>query len=102
MTNYDKFFEVFGVEPDTDSSFLACPPHGGAPKCEWYKEFDGGCHCEQWWDQEYKEDSSQVVSVAEIEKGWESISDVAEGSYVDMEEVKLWFAKWLGKDEDEL
>lgn len=42
------------------------------------------------------------IPIDEIEKAWESISDVAEGGYVDMEEVKLWFAKWLGKDEDDL
>lgn len=98
MTNYEKFKEVFNIEPDTDNCPLACPPGD----CEWFEEFDGGCHCDLWWDSEYKEDNSQVVSVEEIEKAWESISDVAEGGYVDMEEVKLWFAKWLGKGEDEL
>ena len=98
MTNYEKFKEVFNIEPDTDGCPLACPPGD----CEWFEELDGGCHCDLWWDSEYKEDNSQVVSVEEIEKAQESISDVAEGGYVDMEEVKLWFAKWLGKGEDEL
>ena len=44
----------------------------------------------------------EPIPIEEIEKAWESISDVAEGGYVDMEEVKLWFAKWLGKDEEAL
>lgn len=44
----------------------------------------------------------EPIPIDEIEKAWESISDVAENGYVDMEEVKLWFAKWLGKDEEEL
>ena len=48
------------------------------------------------------EKTHEPIPIEEIEKAWESISDVAEGGYVDMEEVKLWFAKWLDKDEEEL
>ena len=43
-----------------------------------------------------------VVPVEDLERAWESISDVAEGGYVDLEEVKFWFAKFLNKDETEL
>ena len=31
----------------------------------------------------------------EIEKAYESIMDVAEGGYVDIEEIKVHFCKWL-------
>ena len=48
------------------------------------------------------ETTHEPIPIEEIEKAWESISDVAEGGYVDMEEVKLWFAKWLDKDEEDL
>lgn len=48
------------------------------------------------------EQTHEPIPIDEIEKAWESISDVAEGGYVDIEEVKLWFAKWLDKDEEDL
>ncbi len=45
---------------------------------------------------------NKTIPIEEIEKAWESITDIAEGRYVDIEEIKFWFAKWLDKDEDEL
>lgn len=42
-----------------------------------------------------------AIPIEEIEAAWESIGTVAEGRYVDMEEVKLWFSKWLNKELDE-
>ena len=41
----------------------------------------------------------RAVSTEEIEKAYESIMDVAEGGYVDIEEVKVHFCKWLGKED---
>lgn len=39
------------------------------------------------------------VSLEEIEKAYESIMDVAEGGYVDIEEIKVHFCKWLGMED---
>lgn len=47
-------------------------------------------------------DEGIKLTKEEIEKAWESICDVAEGRYVDIEEVKYWFAKWLGRNEEDL
>jgi hypothetical protein len=41
----------------------------------------------------------KAVPIEEIEKAYESILDVAEGGYVDMEEIKVHFCKWLGKED---
>ena len=41
----------------------------------------------------------KAVPIEEIEKAYESILDVAEGGYVDIEEVKVHFCKWLGKED---
>lgn len=38
------------------------------------------------------------VPLTEIEKAYESIMDVAEGGYVDIEEIKVHFCKWLGRE----
>lgn len=98
MTNEEKFIEVFGVEPETDQLILKCPPKASM-KCKYHDDLDDYCHCDRWWQDEF---TDNAIKIEEIEKAWESISDVSEGGYVDIEEVKLWFAKWLGKDEDEL
>lgn len=98
MTNEEKFKEVFGVEPDTDQLTLKCPP-SASMQCKYHDDLDNYCHCDRWCQEEYV---NGAVKIEEIEKAWECISDVSEGGYVDMEEVKLWFAKWLNKDEDEL
>lgn len=39
------------------------------------------------------------VPYEEIEKAYESILDVEAGGYVDIEEVKVHFCKWLGKED---
>jgi hypothetical protein len=41
-------------------------------------------------------DIKSCVPLEEIEKAYESIMDVAEGGYVDIEEIKVHFCKWLG------
>ena len=53
MTNFEKFVEVFGFEPDTTTCieyvpdmYPACIEHH--PTCE-------GCEKQKWWYKEYKE-----------------------------------------------
>lgn len=53
MTNAEKFKEVFGIDPDTDSVPIHCED------CK-YNNLYGSCggsdnKCESWWDEEYKE-----------------------------------------------
>lgn len=50
MTNAEKFKEVFGVEPDEESMAIACPID---KDCKFQSEM-GSCHCEDWWQEEYK------------------------------------------------
>ena len=52
MTNAEKFKEVFGVEPDTESMAIECPNSFTRCKYQWSM---GRCHCEEWWQEEYKE-----------------------------------------------
>lgn len=42
------------------------------------------------------QDIKSRVPLKEIEKAYDSIMDVAEGGYVDIEEIKVHFCKWLG------
>lgn len=61
MTNAEKFEEMFGIKPDVDSMAIDCPkvvPH----ECKYWE--DSGCHCEAWWNEEYKE-SDYVKEVQE-------------------------------------
>ena len=51
MTNAEKFKEVFGVEPDEESMVIECPEGGGGCEYQWAM---GRCHCEEWWQEEYK------------------------------------------------
>ena len=56
MTNAKKFEEVFGIKPDIESMVIDCTVFIGDCKfgdCKYF-EIDG-CHCEKWWDEEYKE-----------------------------------------------
>ena len=55
MTNAEKFTEVFGVEPDTDSMAINCPDMVKAHRLCKYQGSMGACHCEDWWQEEYKE-----------------------------------------------
>jgi hypothetical protein len=45
------------------------------------------------------QDIKSRVPLTEIEKAYESIMDVAEGGYVDIEEIKVHFCKWLGRED---
>lgn len=54
MTNAEKFKEVFGREPDTESMAIACPLGSSWGGCEYQSEM-GSCHCDAWWLDEYKE-----------------------------------------------
>ncbi len=54
MTNKDKFIEVFGFEPDTETMIPVCPPRG--VECPFMDDgIYSECHCELWWGREYKE-----------------------------------------------
>lgn len=53
MTNAEKFEEVFGVEPDTSCCILMCETM--SYPCKYLEELDGGCNCNKWWDEQYKE-----------------------------------------------
>lgn len=63
--------------------------------------YDITIHCTSQEEQEKAEKALiNSISQEEIEKAYESILDVSEGGYVDMEEVKFWFCKWLGKEDE--
>ena len=56
MTNKDKFIEVFGFEPDTETMIPVCPPRG--VECPFMDDgIYSECHCELWWGREYKPES---------------------------------------------
>ena len=62
--------------------------------------YDITIHCTSQEEQEKAEKALiNSVSQEEIEKAYDSILDVAEGRYVDIEEVKFWLRKWLGKED---
>lgn len=54
MTNAEKFENTFGFKPDTEFGILNCPKDHDGSQCPYYEELDGGCHCETWWNEEYK------------------------------------------------
>lgn len=54
MTNAEKFEEVFGVRPDVEMMVLDCPTILQS-ECQYREDVDMVCHCEKWWDEEYKE-----------------------------------------------
>lgn len=54
MTNAEKFENTFGFKPDTEFGILNCPEDHDGSQCPYYEELDGGCHCETWWNEEYK------------------------------------------------
>ena len=56
MTNAEKFENTFGIKPDTEFGILNCPED----QCPYYEELDGGCHCETWWNEEYKPHAEQI------------------------------------------
>ena len=53
MTNAEKFKEVFGFEPDLDAMVVQCPNADKNETCK-YQWAMGRCHCEEWWQEEYK------------------------------------------------
>ena len=53
MTNAEKFEEVFGVEPDKGCCVLECETM--SYPCEYFDESKGGCTCNEWWYENYKE-----------------------------------------------
>lgn len=64
--------------------------------------YDITIHCTSQEEQEKVEKRLEnSVSREEIEKAYESILDVAEGRYVDIEEVKVHFCRWLGIEDTE-
>lgn len=58
MTNAEKFEQVFGIKPDTETMVIDCPYEetNSWSKCPYYEELDGGCRCDTWWNEKYKED----------------------------------------------
>lgn len=56
MTNAEKFENTFGFKPDTEFGILNCPES----QCPYYEELDGGCHCETWWNEEYKPNTGEA------------------------------------------
>lgn len=60
MTNVEKFENTFGFKPDTELSILNCPKNHAESQCPYYEELDGGCHCEIWWNEEYKPNTTQI------------------------------------------
>lgn len=53
MNNAEKFKEVFGFEPDTETMIPVCPPRG--VECPFMDDgIYSECHCELWWGREYK------------------------------------------------
>lgn len=62
MTNREKFVEVFNVEPDIEFGIINCPQDHAGSQCPYYEKLDGGCHCETWWNEEYKERVSAKVA----------------------------------------
>ena len=56
MTNEEKFIEVFGVKPDTNTFVLECPDD----ECNYFDSEENhnvnSCHCNDWWKEEYKGD----------------------------------------------
>lgn len=55
ITNAEKFEEVFGFKPDTEFGIINCPQDHAGSQCPYYEELDGGCHCETWWNEEYRD-----------------------------------------------
>lgn len=61
MTNKDKFIEVFGFEPDTETMLPVCPPRG--VECPFMDDgIYSECHCELWWGREYKALEQEPIS----------------------------------------
>ena len=64
MTNAEKFESVFKIKPDTEFGILECPQDHAGSQCPYYEELDGGCHCETWWNEEYKNDDTLTSTLA--------------------------------------
>lgn len=58
MTNAEKFEEVFGTKPDINTLVLDCPRKDDLSYfvecCQYYDDYTGQCHCDEWWYQTYK------------------------------------------------
>ena len=53
MTNAEKFEKVFGYFPDTSADVCECPEYSAGESCKYNDDY--GCHCEDWWLEEYNE-----------------------------------------------
>lgn len=58
MINAEKFEKVFGYKPDTECCVLECEQF---TNCPFFEELDGGCRCDSWWFQEYKENGQNNI-----------------------------------------
>lgn len=59
MTNKEKFKEVFGIEPDTDTVPIRCED------CKYFESVHCSVDgiCESWWNEEYE--SAKITPIKE-------------------------------------
>lgn len=64
MNNAEKFKEVFGFMPDTETMIPVCPPRG--VECPFMDDgIYSECHCELWWSREYKAPDNRKCGTCE-------------------------------------
>ena len=52
MTNSEKFEQIFGFVPD----HISVIPCRGPKNCKYHSDDRFiGCHCDDWWDEEFEE-----------------------------------------------
>lgn len=74
MTNAEKFENIFGFKPDTEFSIFDCPEDYAGSQCPYYEELDGGCHCEEWWNEEYKPNARGIEILDSLQDyDWHSL-----------------------------
>lgn len=91
MTNKEKFKEVFGFEPDTETMIPVCPPRG--VECPFMDDgIYSECHCELWWGREYKAPKMTLRTKGEQKAyldGYEMCADCIEKYLTDEGKRKL-------------
>ena len=82
MTNQEKFVEVFDIEPDTEFGIINCPQDHTGSQCPYYEELDGGCHCETWWNEEYKEKTSgKVIDPNDMTHMFDGVTEIPKDAF---------------------
>lgn len=73
MNNAEKFKEVFGFMPDTETMIPICPPRG--VECPFMDDgIYSECHCELWWGREYKAPDGKDAYIKGYEDGVKSVN----------------------------